>query len=159
NSLCFCCLPCSYLCSEHTDLFPSQLYPYYPSSPSLSTAMQNQALREASYSSPLQRPVSPYDQPMNQVLRDASFVSPLQRPVSPHEQLMAPDASYASPLQRPMSPYEQPNQALRDASYASPLQRSLSPNAPSVPSSPMLSELFRIRTSSQLHILSLTAPS
>lgn len=118
--------------------------PYYPSSPSLSTAMQNQALREASYSSPLQRPVSPYDQPMapsspllsgalqNQVLRDASFVSPLQRPVSPHEQLMAPSSPYLSNALQ--------NQIIRDASYASPLQRPMSPyEQPVAPSSPLLS--------------------
>ncbi|KAK1886356.1 Unconventional myosin-XV, partial [Dissostichus eleginoides] len=107
----------------------------------------------------------------NQVIRDASYVPSLQRPMSPYEQPMAPqspmlsralrnqalqNASYASPLQMPMSTYEQPlppsspmlsgalqNQAVREASYRSPLQRPQSPYAQSVPSSPMLSGAMR----------------
>uniref|UniRef100_A0AAV2LPA6 Uncharacterized protein n=1 Tax=Knipowitschia caucasica TaxID=637954 RepID=A0AAV2LPA6_KNICA len=135
-----------------------------PSSPMLSGALQNQALRDASYASPM----SPYQQPMapsspmlsgalqNQALMDASFVSPM----SPYQQPMAPsspmlsgalqnqalrDASFVSP----MSPYQQPmapsspmlsgalqNQALRDASFVSPMSPYQQPMAPS---SPMLS--------------------
>ncbi|XP_078145991.1 unconventional myosin-XV [Centroberyx gerrardi] len=115
-----------------------------PSSPMLSGALHNQAIRDASYASPLQRPMSPYEQPMapsspmlsgalqNQVLRDASYASPLQRPMSPYEQPMVPSS--------PMLSGALQNQVLRDASYASPLQRPMSPyEQPMAPSSPMLS--------------------
>lgn len=72
-------------------------HPLPPSSPVLSGALQNQAVREASYVSPLQRPQSPYAQsvpssPMlsgamqNQAMREASYVSPLLRPQSPYAQ-------------------------------------------------------------------------
>ncbi|XP_028287990.1 unconventional myosin-XV [Parambassis ranga] len=126
---------------------PGVVGSYIPSSPTLSGAMQNQAVRDASYVAPLQRPVSPYEQPMapsspmlsgalqNQALRGASFVSPLQQPMSPYEQPLPPSSPVLSGALQ--------NQALREASYVSPLQRPQSPYAPSAPSSPMLSGAMR----------------
>uniref|UniRef100_A0A3Q2VWC0 Unconventional myosin-XV-like n=1 Tax=Haplochromis burtoni TaxID=8153 RepID=A0A3Q2VWC0_HAPBU len=128
------------------DMVP-EVDPYVPLSPTLSGAMQNQAIRDASYVPSLQRPVSPYGQPMapsspmlsgalqNQALRDASYVSPLQRPVSPLE----PSLSPSSPL---LSGALQ-NQAVREASYVSPIYRPQSPYPPSVPPSPVLPEAMR----------------
>nr|XP_012779321.2 unconventional myosin-XV [Maylandia zebra] len=124
-----------------------------PSSPMLSGALQNQSLRQASFSSPLGPQVAqmvvmedmvpevdPYvplsptlsGAMQNQAIRDASYVPSLQRPVSPYGQPMAPSS--------PMLSGALQNQALRDASYVSPLQRPVSPLEPSLsPSSPLLS--------------------
>ncbi|KAA8595238.1 hypothetical protein FQN60_012373 [Etheostoma spectabile] len=147
---------------EPTQVVDVEYEHYAPSSPVFSGAMRNQVIRDASYVPSLQRPMSPYEQPMgpsspmlsralqNQAIQDASYASPLQRPMSSYEQPMAP----SSPM--PMSSYEQPmhpsspmlsgalqNQAVREASYASPLQRPQSPYDQSVPSSPMLSGAMR----------------
>ncbi|CAI5680955.1 unnamed protein product [Oreochromis niloticus] len=124
-----------------------------PSSPMLYGALQNQSLRQASFSSPLGPQVAqmigmedmvpevdPYvplsptlsGAMQNQAIRDASYVPSLQRPVSPYGQPMAPSS--------PMLSGALQNQALRDASYVSPLQRPVSPLEPSLsPSSPVLS--------------------
>ncbi|XP_076004168.1 unconventional myosin-XV [Genypterus blacodes] len=120
------------------------LDPYPPTSPMLSGAMQNQAIRDASYITQLQRPMSPYEQPLvpsspvlsgamqNQLIRDASYASPLHRPMSPYEQPMVPSSPVLSGAMQ--------NQVIRDASYASPLHRPMSPyEQPMVPSSPVLS--------------------
>ncbi|KAF3687897.1 Unconventional myosin-XV Unconventional myosin-15 [Channa argus] len=118
--------------------------PYAPSSPSLSGAMQQQRIWDASYVPSLQRPMSPYEQrrapssPMlsgalqNQAIRDASYVPSLQRPMSPYEQRRAPSS--------PMLSGALQNQAIRDASYVPSLQRPMSPyEQRRAPSSPMLS--------------------
>ncbi|XP_022593788.1 unconventional myosin-XV-like [Seriola dumerili] len=125
-----------------------------PPSPMLSGALQNQAIRQASFSSPLgpeaaqvvgmSEMATEYVEPyglssptlsgamQNPAIRDASYVPPLQRPMSPYEQPMAPSS--------PMLSGALQNQAIRDASYVSPLQRPLSPyEEPMPPSSPMLS--------------------
>uniref|UniRef100_A0A3B4UVJ8 Uncharacterized protein n=1 Tax=Seriola dumerili TaxID=41447 RepID=A0A3B4UVJ8_SERDU len=113
-----------------------------PPSPMLSGALQNQAIRQASFSSPLgpeaaqvvgmSEMATEYVEPYG--LSSPTLSGAMQNPA-------IRDASYVPPLQRPMSPYEQPmNQAIRDASYVSPLQRPLSPyEEPMPPSSPMLS--------------------
>ncbi len=132
-----------------------------PSSPMLSGALQNQAIRQASFASPFgpqtarvagmdemaPEYIEPYNQPMppsspmlsaalqNQSIRDASYRSPLQRSASPYEQPLPPSS--------PMLSGALQNQAVRGASYASPLQRPQSPYAPSVPSSPTLSGAIR----------------
>ncbi|XP_075318584.1 unconventional myosin-XV [Odontesthes bonariensis] len=121
-----------------------------PPSPMLSGALQNQAIRQASLSSPFGPDpgqmvgmgetaaqfvhASPMlsDAMQNQVIRDASYAPSQQRPMSPYEQPMPP----SSPL---MSGALQ-NQAFRDASYVSPLQRPMSPyDQPMTPSSPLMS--------------------
>ncbi|KAM9485945.1 LOW QUALITY PROTEIN: uncharacterized protein ACWYII_004793, partial [Salvelinus alpinus] len=134
---------------------------FVPSSPMLQGALQNQTLRNASFTSPHLRPMSPYAQqvpqynqpssPMlqgalqNQQLRNASFTSPLQQPMSPYAQDMG---GYEDPMM-PSSPMLQgalQNQQLRNASFTSPLQQPMSPYAqdmggyedPMMPSSPML---------------------
>ncbi|XP_077381905.1 unconventional myosin-XV [Festucalex cinctus] len=113
----------------------------------VSRALQNQAVRDASYASPLPRSLSPYEQPMapsspmvsralqNQSLRDASYASPLPRPLSPYQQPLPPTS--------PMVSRALQNQALRDASYVSPLQRPQSPYGQSGPSPPLLSGAMR----------------
>ncbi|XP_041789609.1 unconventional myosin-XV-like [Chelmon rostratus] len=125
-----------------------------PSSPMLSGALQNQAIRQASFASPLgpelaqlggmgemateymgpHTPSSPSlsGAMQNQAIRDASYVSSLQRPASPYEQPMPPSS--------PMLSGALQNQAIRNASYSSHLQRPASPyEQPIPPSSPMLS--------------------
>nr|XP_046227386.1 unconventional myosin-XV isoform X2 [Scatophagus argus] len=133
--------------AEHSHQFVA------PSSPMLSSALQNQAIRQASFSSPLGpepaqvvgmgEMATEYIQPyapsspslsgamQNQAIREASYVSSLQRPTSPYEQPIPPSS--------PMLSGALQNQAVREASYVTPLQRPQSPYAPSVPSSPMLS--------------------
>lgn len=128
-----------------------------PSSPLVSAALENQAIRQASLSSPLHPQATPVtgmnemangyaesyppSSPVlsaaiqNQTIRDASYVSSLQRPMSQYQQSMPPSSPV---LSRALQ-----NQVLRDASYVSPLQRPQSPYAPSVPSSPMLSGAMR----------------
>ncbi|CAJ1054060.1 unconventional myosin-XV [Xyrichtys novacula] len=129
---------------------PQQFMP--PSSPMLSGALQNQVIRQASFTSPLgpqpaqvvgmgemggeygvpYAPSSPLlsGAMQNQAIRDASYVSPLQRPVSPYEQ----------PMVSPMLSEALQNQAIQGASYVSSLQRPMSPyEQPVPPSSPMLS--------------------
>ncbi|KAM4603322.1 unconventional myosin-XV [Polymixia lowei] len=147
-----------YAPDPYADPYVAQSHQFVaPSSPMLSGALQNRAVRQASFASPLgpqptiydpqgvgMGEMSPYEQPMapsspmlsgamqNQIIRDASYASPLQRPVSPYEQPMAPSS--------PMLSGAMQNQILRDASYASPLQRPMSPyEQPMAPSSPMLS--------------------
>ncbi|KAM9391088.1 uncharacterized protein ACWYII_034144, partial [Salvelinus alpinus] len=133
---------------------------FVPSSPMLQGALQNQTLRNASFTSPHLRPMSPYAQqvpqytqpssPMlqgalqNKQLRNASFTTPLQQPMSPYAQDIG---GYEDPM-TPSSPMLQgalQNQQLRSASYASPLQRPMSSygsmggyDEPLPPSSPML---------------------
>ncbi|TNN75923.1 Unconventional myosin-XV [Liparis tanakae] len=126
-----------------------------PSSPMLSGALQNQAIRQASFASPFgpeptqmvdmgggmvteyMEPYAPSSPSLsgamqNQVIRDASFVSSLQTPMSPYEQPMAPSSAMLS--------HALQNQAILDASYVSPLQRPMSAyEQPMAPSSPMLS--------------------
>nr|XP_029135166.1 unconventional myosin-XV-like [Labrus bergylta] len=125
-----------------------------PSSQMLSGALQNQAIRQASFASPLgpqptqmvgigemaaeygesYAPSSPMlsHAMQNQAIRDASYVSALQRPMSPYEQPMARSS--------PMLSEALQNQTIHDASYVSPLQRPMSPyEQPMPPSSPMLS--------------------
>lgn len=122
---------------------------FVPSSPILSNALQNEAIRRASYTtglSPVQvgmnempteygAPYTPSSPSIsvamqNQAIQDASYVESLPGPVSSHQQPMPP--SY------PMLSGALQNQAVRGASYASPLSRPQSPYAPSVPSSPLL---------------------
>ncbi|KAM7394545.1 hypothetical protein PAMP_021340 [Pampus punctatissimus] len=143
--------PETYVSGPYADPYTEQSYRVVtPSSPVLSGALQNQAIRQASFSSPLgphtaqvglaTEYADPYvpSSPMlsaamqNQAIRDASYVASLQRPASPYEQPMAPSS--------PMLSGALQNQAVRDASYASPLQRPMSPyEQPMAPSSPMLS--------------------
>uniref|UniRef100_A0A8P4JZW8 Myosin XVAb n=1 Tax=Dicentrarchus labrax TaxID=13489 RepID=A0A8P4JZW8_DICLA len=141
--------PETYVSGPHMDPYGEQLHQFAaPSSPMLSGAMRNQAIRQASYSSPLGPEVGemapdyiqPYapSSPMlsgamqNQAIRDASYVSSLRRPASPYEQPMPPSSPRLSGALQ--------NQAIRDASYYSPLQRPSSPyEQPMPPSSPMLS--------------------
>ncbi|KAM7419612.1 hypothetical protein PAMA_016625 [Pampus argenteus] len=143
--------PETYVSGPYADPYTEQSYQVVtPSSPMLSGALRNQAIRQASFSSPLGPDAAqvgmateyadPYvpSSPMlsaamqNQAIRDASYVASLQRPRSPYEQPMAPSS--------PMLSGALQNQALRDASYASPLQRPMSPyEQPMAPSSPMLS--------------------
>lgn len=70
--------------------------PHGPSPPLISSAVNKQAIRDASYVTSLQSPLSPYKQPIspsypmlsgalqNQAVREASYVSPLPRPQSPY---------------------------------------------------------------------------
>lgn len=123
---------------------------FVPSSPILSNALQNEAIRQASYTTGLSpeqvginemateygAPYTPSSPSIsvamqNQAIQDASYVESLPGPVSSHQQPMPP--SY------PMLSGALQNQAVRGASYASPLSRPQSPYAPSVPSSPLLS--------------------
>lgn len=147
----------TYLSDPLTDPYPEVSDQFIaPSSPMLSSALQNEAIRHASLTSPLgpvpaqvagmgemtTEYVEPYvpSSPslsgalQNQAIRDASYVTSLQRPSSPYEQPMSPSyPGLSGALQ---------NQAVRDASYVSPL-RPQSPYAPSVPSSPLLSGAMR----------------
>ncbi|XP_041640053.1 unconventional myosin-XV [Cheilinus undulatus] len=144
--------PEAYAPDQFADPYMDQAQQFIaPSSPVLSGALQNQAIRQASYVSPLgPQPaqvagmggeyIDPYVSAsptlsgamQNQAIRDASYVSPLQRPVSPYGQPMAPSS--------PMLSEALQNQALQDASYVSPFQRPMSPyEQPMAPSSPMLS--------------------
>lgn len=124
-----------------------------PSSPILSSALQNEAIRQTSFTAGLSpeqtqaagmneiateygalySPSSPSISVamQNQAIRDASYVGSLQGPLSSQQQPMPP--SY------PMLSGALQNQAVQGASYASPLPRPQSPYAPSVPSSPLLS--------------------
>ncbi|XP_056890902.1 unconventional myosin-XV [Takifugu flavidus] len=123
---------------------------FVPSSPILSNALQNEAIRRASYTTGLSpeqvgmnEMATEYGAPytasppsisvamQNQAIQDASYVESLPGPMSSHQQPMPP--SY------PMLSGALQNQAVRGASYASPLSRPQSPYAPSVPSSPLLS--------------------
>ncbi|KAM8771614.1 unconventional myosin-XV [Acanthopagrus schlegelii] len=145
----------AYVSSSYTDPYTEQTHQLVaPSSPMLSGALQNQAIRQASFSYPLgpepaqvvgggeltAEYVEPYvpSSPLlsgamqNQAIRDASYVSSLQRPMSPYEQPLPPSS--------PMLSGAMQNQAIRDASYVSSLQRPMSPyEQPLPPSSPMLS--------------------
>ncbi|GAA6230048.1 unconventional myosin-XV-like [Lates japonicus] len=144
--------PETYVSGPHADPYIEQIVA--PSSPMLSGALQNQAIRQASFSSPLGPQVvgvsemaPEYIEPyipssptlsgamQNQAIQDASYVPSLQRPMSPYEQPMPPSS--------PMLSGALQNQAVREASYVSPLQRPQSPYAQSVPSSPMLSGAMR----------------
>ncbi|KAM8842059.1 uncharacterized protein myo15ab isoform 4-T5 [Synchiropus picturatus] len=129
-----------------------------PSSPMLSGALRNQAIKQASFTSPL-GPQAPQEV----VMDDTEYIegySPSPPMLSAAVQNQAiRDASYVSPLQGPMSSFEQPglpsspmlsgalqNQAVRGASYVSPLQRLVSPyEQPIAPSSPVLSGALQNR--------------
>lgn len=151
-------LPETYLSGPYADSHTERLDQFVtPSSPILSGALQNEAIRQASFTSPLgperaqgigmgematEYP-EPYVPPspslssamQNQAIRDASYVTQLQKPMSPYEQPVPPSyPALSGALQ---------NQAVREASYASPLPRPHSPYAPSVPSSPLLSGAMR----------------
>lgn len=124
---------------------------FAPSSLISSSALQNEAMRRASFTtglSPEQTQAvamnemameygAPYSPPspsisvamQNQAIRDASVVDSLPGPVSSHQR----------PPSYPMLSGALQNQAVRGASYASPLSRPQSPYAPSIPSSPLLS--------------------
>lgn len=126
---------------------------FHPSSPMLSSALQNEAIQQASLTSnlgPGQAQVvgmaeiageyvesySPFSPSIsaamqNQAIRDASYVTSFPRPISLHEQSI--------PLSHPMLSGALQNQAVREASYASPLPRPHSPYATSVRSAPLLS--------------------
>ncbi|KAM9857023.1 unconventional myosin-XV [Aulostomus maculatus] len=150
--------PQAYMSPTDADPYTEQEHHFVaPSSPIIDGALQNQAIRQASFSSPLGPQVSqvvgmgemateyaePYSlsSPMlssamqNQAIRDASYVSPLQRQMSPFEEPVPPSSPLLSGALQ--------NQAVREASYMSPLQRPQSPYAPSVPSSPILSGAMR----------------
>ncbi|XP_070771513.1 unconventional myosin-XV [Enoplosus armatus] len=147
--------PETYVSGSYAGPYTEQLHQFVaPSSPMLSGALQNQAIRQASFASPLGpepaqvvgmgemateyvEPYAPSSPSLsgamrNQAIRDASYVSSLQRPMSPYEQPIAPSS--------PMLSGALQNQAVRDASYYSPLQMPMSPHEqPMPPSSPMLS--------------------
>ncbi|XP_075948058.1 unconventional myosin-XV [Anarhichas minor] len=147
--------PETYVSGPYADPYTEPSYQFLaPSSPILSGALQNQAIRQASFASPfgpepaqmvdMGGMVTEYVEPyaplsptlsgamQDQVIRDASFVSSLQTPMSPYEQPMAPSSAMLS--------HALQNQAILDASYVSPLQRPMSPyEQPMPPSSPMLS--------------------
>lgn len=136
-----------------TDPYSEPYQSFPPSSPMLSTALQNEAIRQSSFTAGLipeptqaagMNEIAPeygapysYSSPsisvamQNQAIRDASYVGSLPGPVSSHQQSMPP--TY------PMLSGALQNQAVRGASYVSPLPRPQSPYAPSVPSSPLLS--------------------
>ncbi|KAM7010125.1 LOW QUALITY PROTEIN: unconventional myosin-XV [Tautogolabrus adspersus] len=144
----------TYAPGPYADSYSDQPQQFIASSQVLSGALQNQAIRQASFVSPLGpqptqmvgvgemaaeygEPYAP-SSPMlsramqNQAIRDASYVSALQRPMSPYEQPMARSS--------PMLSEALQNQTIHDASYVSPLQRPMSPyEQPMPPSSPMLS--------------------
>ncbi|XP_068177193.1 unconventional myosin-XV [Antennarius striatus] len=150
--------PDPYVTDPYADPYMEQSHQFVaPPSPMLSGALQNQAIRQASFSSSLS-PFPPHAVGMsdmdveypeayppssplisgamqNQSIRNASYISSLQRPMSPYEQPMPPSS--------PMLSRAMQNQAVTGASYVSPLQRPQSPYAPSVPSSPMLSGAMR----------------
>ncbi|KAM6939466.1 LOW QUALITY PROTEIN: unconventional myosin-XV [Xenentodon cancila] len=119
------------------------LEPYVPLDSTQSGAVHNQIIQDPSFAPSLQRPTSPYEQPValsppmlsgalqNRALRDASYASPLQNPMSPYEHPLPPPSPVLSGALQ--------NQTVREASYMSPLQRPQSPYTSSVPSSPMLS--------------------
>lgn len=138
----------------HTEQFDQLVA---PSSSILSGALQNEAIRQASFMSPLAPETAqgigmgemateylePYVPPspslssamQNQAIRDASYVTQLQKPMSPYEQPVPPSYPILSGALQ--------NQAVREASYTSPLPRPQSPYTPSVPSSPLLSGALR----------------
>ncbi|XP_074485793.1 unconventional myosin-XV [Sebastes fasciatus] len=148
--------PETYVSGPYADPYTEQLIA--PSSPMLSGALRNQAIRQASFASPfgpesvqvvdiggmVTEYVEPYgpSSPLlsgamqNQAIRDASYMSSLQRPMSLYEQPMAPSS--------PMMSRALQNQAIQNASYASPLQRPMSPyEQPMAPSSPMMSRALQ----------------
>ncbi|KAM8880381.1 unconventional myosin-XV [Spinachia spinachia] len=154
--------PETYVSDPYADPYTEPSHQFLaPSSPMLSGALQNQAIRRASFSSPFSAEpsqmvdmggmvteyVEPYAPPyptlsgaiQNQVIQDASFVSTLPSSMSPYEQPMSPSS--------PMLSRALQNQAILDASYASPLQRPLSPyEEPMPPTSPMLSRALQNQT-------------
>lgn len=143
-----------YASSPYADPYTEQMHQYVvPSSPTLSGALQNVAVRQASFTSPL-GPETVQVVGMDEMVHQLPPSSPMLSAALQNQAIR--DASYYSPLQRPVSPYEQPlptssptlsgalqNQMVREASYATSLQRPQSPYAPSVPSSPMLSGAMR----------------
>lgn len=123
-----------------------------PSSPMLSGALQNEAIRRASFTSPFgpdlrqvvsmgeMEPFAPSSPSISgavqsPAIRDGSYVTSLQRQIPPYEHLIPPSYPILSGALQ--------NQAVREASYTSPLPRPQSPYAPSVPSSPLLSGAMR----------------
>ncbi|XP_077460372.1 unconventional myosin-XV [Stigmatopora argus] len=147
---------------QHPSMSPPILPPSYvdpftdpvatPASPMLSSALQNQAIRQAPFISHFGSPVVPVDgmeemtaqytdphvsyllpaEMQNQALQDAPYISPL----TPHETRQIPSSPLLSGALE--------NQAVRHASYNSPLQQPLSPNMQSVAhSSPMMSRALQ----------------
>lgn len=111
----------TFIPSSHTDSHHEVQDPFIaPSSPLLSSALQNETIRHASLNSPFVPPTAQMSG-MNEMASE--YVEPYV-PSSP---------SLSEALQK---------QAIRDASYVSPL-RPQSPYTPSVPSSPMLSGAMR----------------
>lgn len=114
-----------------TDPYSEPIHQSFPpSSPILSSALQNEAIRQASFTvglSPEQTPAAG----MNEIATEYGAPYSPSSAVPSHQQSMPP--TY------PMLSGALQNQAVRGASYVSPLQRPRSPYAPSVPSSPMLS--------------------
>ncbi|KAL7852962.1 hypothetical protein SRHO_G00187470 [Serrasalmus rhombeus] len=155
--------------SYSSDVTSIEQFPGQPSSPHLSSALQYQALRDASYASVLQPAPATYAPEMNLVQQNLGQVpSPLLSNALQNPQVRG--ASYTSPLQRPGSPYApevaelpgQPaspllsnaleNSSLHSASFASPLLPPMSPYAPEMeafeqssgqPVSPMLSNAIQ----------------
>lgn len=111
----------AFIPGPHIDSHPEVSDPFMsPSSPLLTSALQNEAIRHASLS-------SPFGPPTAQISGMNEIASEYAEPYVPS----SPSLSVA--LQK---------QAIRDASYVSPL-RPQSPYVPSVPSSPMLSSAMR----------------
>lgn len=111
----------TFIPSSHADLHHEVQDPLIaPSSPLLSSALQNEAIRHASLNSPFVPPTAQI-RGMNEITSE--YVEPYV-PTSP---------SLSGALQK---------QAIRDASYVSPL-RPQSPYTPSIPSSPVLSGALR----------------
>ncbi|XP_026158447.1 unconventional myosin-XV [Mastacembelus armatus] len=142
--------------SPYADPYTNQFVS--PSTPTLSSSFQNQAIQHASFSSTfgqeavdvvgMHEMTADYSEPyvpsspmlsgtlQNQSIQDTSPVSSLQRPMSPYEQPVAPSS--------PMLSGALQNQTIRDASYISPLQRPVSHYEQTMPpSSPVLSEALQ----------------
>ncbi|XP_030634878.1 unconventional myosin-XV [Chanos chanos] len=136
----------------------------HPVSPVLTSALQNPNIRNASYASPLQQPMSPYapevleqatghpSSPLlahalkNQSIQNASFTSPLQRPSSPRAIEMVEPEQYPEQIASPLLSNALQNPQLRAASYTSPLQRPGVPYAAEVqmdPTSPLISNALQ----------------
>ncbi|KAK7166705.1 hypothetical protein R3I93_006462 [Phoxinus phoxinus] len=123
-----------------------------PHSPMLTSALQNQRVHNAAYTSPFQQPMSPYapeiinvpqfpGQPPSHVsslamqnsnLSHADHFSQLQPVQSPYTPEMVVLDQHTAEMASPLLSNALQNTHLREASYMSPLQRSGSPYAPEV---------------------------
>ncbi|XP_048053699.1 unconventional myosin-XV isoform X1 [Megalobrama amblycephala] len=123
-----------------------------PQSPMLSSALQNQRVHNASYTSQFQQPMSPYateiinvpqvpGQPPSPVssfaqqnpnLSHAAQFSQLQPVQSPYNPEMVALDQHTAEMASPLLSNALQNTQLREASYMSPLQRPGSPYAPEV---------------------------